>query len=100
MIALASSPSVPRLWSPSTRPRFRPPVRRSGDRALSRDFLTTIYVTDQSPLTLRQRLAKAIDTGILHIAGLNLAVTLFVYLLGRPSVAGYLANFLQRCVFC
>ena len=62
--------------------------------------LTTIYVTDERPLTLRQRLAKAIDTGILYIAGLNLAVALFVYLLGRPSVAGYLANFLQRCMFC
>jgi hypothetical protein len=96
MIALASTPSVPRPWSPSTRPRLRPPVFRSGDRAPSRDFLPSINVTGGRPVTLRQRLAKAIDTGILYIAGLNLAVALFVYLLGRPSVAGYLTNLLQR----
>jgi hypothetical protein len=100
MIALAATASVPRPWSPGTRPRSRLPVLRSGDRATSRDFPTTVYVTDERPLTLRQRLAKAIDTGVLYIAGLNLAVALFVYLLGRPSVAGYLASFLQHCMFC
>ena len=37
---------------------------------------------------------------ILYAVGLSAAVTPFLYLLGRRSVAGHLTNFLQRCAVC
>ena len=84
---------MPRYWSPRTRPRSRPPLlRRRPDPGL--DFQTTCIAEERLP-TLRERLVKAIDPGILHVVSLNLTVAVLVYLLVHPSVAAQLVSVLS-----
>jgi hypothetical protein len=103
MTADTSTPLPRRYWSPRTGPRSAPPV--FSPRPTTAPVTQTTDITDDRPLTLRQRLAnatKAFTTNrtTLYAVGLNLAVALFLYLLGRPSVTGHVANFLQRCAVC
>ena len=52
-------------------------------------------MAEERPVALRERLAKAIDPGILSVVSLNLAVAVFVYLLAHPWVAAQLVNLLS-----
>ena len=93
MIADTSTRPAHRYWSPRTRPRSRPRLlRRRPTPGL--DFQTT-RITEERSLTLRERLAKAIDPGILYVVSLNLAVAVLAYLLAHPSVGTQLMSLLS-----